>query len=579
MKRFIAFLLPLAFTLQAFAVTPADVAYQQQLIQRRQLQDAQDLQRQRELDQLKNAREKEAAPVTDQQTPQDIKGGCLKVKQLKISGNKKLGQKIIAKTARPYLKECMDAAQMQELQSAIQKLYVKKGYITARIYFNFNEASNGVLGIIISEGKINKFYLTPCKDCPVKEGARAKTRLFSAFPLKESKTLNLRDIEQGIEQINKLSSNNAVMEVRPADDYGFSDIYIINNPQGKTQLGLNYDNSGQDSTGRYKGRLSLAQDDILAFNENLYASYTTSLGVNRDKKYSDLLSAAFFVPLGRFTLSDNFSYSKYLATVKGDVQDFTTDGYSYNNDISLDYLISRGQKYKLYAGLQLGVYETKNYIADTYISSSSRLLAAGAAYVNYVYYGQLSSLFTRLSLKRGLPVFGAEDDKNKPAGFSEAEFTSLNFNGDYYRFFGPLTYSLSLTAQYSADNLYSSQQLLIGGESSVRGFRDISLFGDSGLYARNEVKLPFYAFLHSQNPYINSALGYLYAAAFIDYGYVRQSLLNYDGSLAGAGAKIGLSSKYLYGGITYARALYAPKGVDKEGSIFYFNLGFNIAFF
>ena len=48
----------------------------------------------------------------------------------------------------------------------------------------------------------------------------------------------------------------------------------------------------------------------------------------------------------------------------------------------------------------------------------------------------------------------------------------------------------TLSAQHSRDVLYGTEQFLVGGPFSVRGFRHTSIAGDSGFYWRNEVGMP-----------------------------------------------------------------------------------------
>jgi hemolysin activation/secretion protein len=45
----------------------------------------------------------------------------------------------------------------------------------------------------------------------------------------------------------------------------------------------------------------------------------------------------------------------------------------------------------------------------------------------------------------------------------------------------------SAYGQWSPDRLYGSERLTLGGESSVRGFKEQYLSGDNGGYWRNEL--------------------------------------------------------------------------------------------
>ena len=58
---------------------------------------------------------------------------------------------------------------------------------------------------------------------------RRLTQKFFAFPdLVKNQAINLRDIEQGIDQINRLSSHNAKISLDPSEKSGYSNVKIEN---------------------------------------------------------------------------------------------------------------------------------------------------------------------------------------------------------------------------------------------------------------------------------------------------------------------------------------------------------------
>jgi len=91
-------------------------------------------------------------------------------------------------------------------------------------------------------------------------------------------------------------------------------------------------------------------------------------------------------------------------------------------------------------------------------------------------------------LSRGMPWFDAESDSGKNDDLPKAQFRKWSVSSSYQR---PVTQKMwwlsSLYAQWSPDRLYGSERLTIGGENSVRGYKEQYLSGDVGGYLRNEL--------------------------------------------------------------------------------------------
>ncbi|WP_394852393.1 POTRA domain-containing protein, partial [Klebsiella variicola] len=89
------------------------------------------------------------------------------------------------------------------------------------------------------EGKLEKITM---------EGA-AKRELTMAFPGLEGHILNLRDIEQGMEQINRTRATPVQIEIQPGEKPGGSIVNLTATAERPLLLSMSVDNSGQKSTG------------------------------------------------------------------------------------------------------------------------------------------------------------------------------------------------------------------------------------------------------------------------------------------------------------------------------------------
>jgi len=95
-------------------------------------------------------------------------------------------------------------------------------------------------------------------------------------------------------------------------------------------------------------------------------------------------------------------------------------------------------------------------------------------------------------------------------------------------------YTGLLVGQWSTDQLFSSEQISLGGFSSVRGSRSSLFFGDTGIYGRNELSLE----LTKPQPSDSDAffdIGDLSAFAAFDIGHIvgRSEINQSDVTLGG----------------------------------------------
>ena len=111
--------------------------------------------------------------------------------------------------------------------------------------------------------------------------------------------------------------------------------------------------------------------------------------------------------------------------------------------------------------------------------------------------------------------------------------------------------------------MYGSERLTIGGESSVRGFKEQYLSGDKGGYWRNEVNRTLVTL-----PY----LGSISALAALDGGYLQRDKLdaNASGTLWGGAVGLGSRSRYFSSQLTVGWPLAYPDWLKPDRvSVYY----------
>lgn len=451
----------------AAPVTPGDL----DVIQNQQQQRLQQDQQQR--DALTQAHQvelqkTESAPAS---------GPCFEINQISLQQASLITPDTQKRLVAPYINQCLSLDRINQLVRAISEWYVQRGYITSRAFLTEQNLSHGTLNITVLEGKLEAIHL---------QGASAR-QLNMAFPTRAGRILNLRDIEQGMEQINRLRTTPVQIEIIPSSQPGYSIVNLTSTPEFPLTLGLNMDNSGQRSTGIGQLSGSLVGNDLLGVADRWFVSGGRSSAFS-DWRDAQNFQAGVSVPYGYGLLDYSYSWSNYHSRFNANSFDWYSNGDNISNRLSGSWVLFRNGQIK--TGLQLGLnhYVSHNWLNETLLESSSRKLTSLQIGFNHTQKiaGGVATLNPMLS--RGMAWFDAESDKGKSDDFPKAEFRKWSVSSSYQR---PVTQKMwwlsSFYAQWSPDRLYGSERLTIGGENSVRGYKEQYLSGDVGGYLRNEL--------------------------------------------------------------------------------------------
>ncbi|WP_249415847.1 POTRA domain-containing protein [Klebsiella grimontii] len=103
------------------------------------------------------------------------------------------------------VQSCMTLPDIRERVRDVTQDYLSRGFITSRAWLPEQDISGGTLVIAVTEGKVEAVTL---------EG-HEENAIRMAFPRAEGRVLNLRDAEQGLEQLNRLNSRPLTVDILP----------------------------------------------------------------------------------------------------------------------------------------------------------------------------------------------------------------------------------------------------------------------------------------------------------------------------------------------------------------------------
>ncbi|EHG7529981.1 TPA: ShlB/FhaC/HecB family hemolysin secretion/activation protein [Escherichia albertii] len=409
---------------------------------------------------------------------------CFQIKQTELEGADALPHWLpLQKIANGAVGHCLGAKGINLLMSTLQNRLVDHGYVTTRVLAPSQDLKSGILRLVIIPGVVRHVRLTPDSDDYI--------RLYSSFPAHEGSLLDLRDIEQGLENMQRLPGVQADMEIVPGEQPGESDILITRKQDKYWRLGFSLDDSGTRSTGRYLGSITFYLDNPFSLSDLLYVSATHNFphyGGKGSKNYTGHYS----VPFGYWQFSVTASDYDYHQTIAGDVEDYQYSGESQNLDVQLSRVLHRNGAQKTVLTYDIQARRSRNYINDTEIQVQRRQTAAWRIGLQHRHYISQTTLDAGVSWQRGTRWFGAQPAPEETFGEATALSKILQMNASFNLPFTlaeqPFHYSFQYQRQLSNTSLTPQEQFAIGNRWTVRGFDgERTLNASNGWYIRNDL--------------------------------------------------------------------------------------------
>jgi hemolysin activation/secretion protein len=452
-----------------------------------------------------------------------------------------------------YRGQCVGKAGLDVLAKGLQQSILSRGYVTTRVLLAPQDLSTGTLAFTLVPGVVRQVRLAD----PALWGTWR-----TAFPTREGGLLNLRDLEQGLEQMKRAASQDADMKIEPTDVPGESDVVVTVKRTKPWTFVVSADNSGTDATGKWQGNVSLGIDNPLGLND------VFSVGANQDLSFGNKslgshgFNGSYSVPWGYWTATLSGSTSTYYQAIAGTGGlTYVSSGNSQTAALRLARVLSRSQTDVLGAYVQLSKRFGDSFIEDTSIPLQHRdntFFEAGLTDRHYFGGAQFDGT---LAYRQGIGGLGATPDPTTDDGMPQPAtyrfhmaVLDANLSVPFAVAGQRFAYVGTVHGQLTNDTLFYIDDLTIGSRYTVRGFDgNTMLAGDSGFYWRNELQWPL--FQTGQTLY-----------AGIDYGRVfgPGTALQPGTQLAGAviGIRGGIPVKYA--GFSYdlfvGTPLYKPSG-------------------
>ena len=533
------------------------------MIQQEQLQQDRDTQRERN---LRLDAERVGTVVSEPaliDVPSDKNGTSFYIKQIQLDGVPK-ELSFLNKIARKHEQKHVTVSDITNIRNAFQRKLLDKGFVTSQVYIPEQNLNAGTLQFMVMPGRVEDIQYSA-------SSAHGPWR--TAFPVRPGDILNIRDVEQGLDQMKRVSSQSVTMKLLPGTSVGTSIIELSIKQDKPVHGSISFDNSGLESTGVYQGSFTSSFDQVFRANDTFTMSLSGDLSGSGSIKGTRAASLNYVIPHGKDTFSVSFSKSRYHQTIQSNPYDFTYSGKSTTMKAKWNHVWSRTQREKRAFDISISTRHNHRFINDMEIPVQAlRTTSMEFGVSNRKYIGN-ATLYSRLGFQWGIGALGAQPEHKASVamGGPTSRYHMWLVDVDYRKPFimghRPASFTSSFHGQWvqGGKRVYSVDTINIGNRYSIYGFDgEYTLIGDSGWYVRNEVS--------SVIPRLNTEV-YLGLDVGAVYGKSTEALVG----KTIAGTALGVRGNYASGLLFDAfvsTPLYKPQGYHTKKFYSGFTVGY-----
>ncbi|MBC8946031.1 ShlB/FhaC/HecB family hemolysin secretion/activation protein [Xenorhabdus indica] len=398
---------------------------------------------------------------------------CLPISGIYMQGISLLSTSDL-KTLSAIPSDCITSHYINKLASEITNLYIQKGYVTARVKL-IPPDYDKTLGIRIIEGFVED----------IREGDRWVNSQ-TLFPDLKNNPLNIHQLDQGLDQANRLQSNRTTLDILPGTVNGGSIILLNNKHSTPWKVSVTTDNYGQKSTGKWMGRLNTSFDSPLGLSDFISFSGSSTLN-NSKKKHNHSYILLYSLPYGEMTFSGFYVDSKYRNKMQLQVRSINIRGNAEQAGMRADWVFHRNQKQIDTLSTQVVYKKGNNYLNDEKLITSSETVSLVSLSVNHLQVIPTGIFTFDIGINKGMPWFDAQTVMDKD--FIKGQM-SLNLKKSFILFKSSYFFDSELYTQYSRNRLPAMECIDIGDKNNIRGFNGSFLCSDNGWYLRNTLSYP-----------------------------------------------------------------------------------------
>jgi hemolysin activation/secretion protein len=385
----------------------------------------------------------------------------------------------------PIQGKCLGAQGVQQIVDRLQNALIAKGYVTSRVLAPAQNLRTGTLSLQLIPGRIQSIQWT--------KGAGQRASRWNTMPASSGDVLNLRDIEQALENYKRVPTADADIQIAPGTEPGTSDLIISHQQPMPFRLSATADDSGTRSTGKYQGSLTFSYDNWWTLSDLFYVTLLNDLGgADPGQRGTHGQTIHYSVPFGYWLAGLTHSNSRYHQTVAGANQDYLYSGTSNNIEVKLSRVLHRDAVGKTSISLKGFQRASNNYIDDAEVEVQRRVVGGLEWGLNHRKSWNGGSLDANVNYRRGTGAWGTLPAPEEAFGEGTSRMKLWLLDASVQQTIAAgeqrLQYSGTWRAQQNRTPLTPQDRFAIGGRFTVRGFDGLAvLSAERGWLIRNEI--------------------------------------------------------------------------------------------
>ncbi|MEH2156067.1 ShlB/FhaC/HecB family hemolysin secretion/activation protein [Nostoc sp.] len=426
------------------------------------------------------------------------------VERFEVIGSTVFSPEELAKATAEFTKRPISLTEVYQARSKITDLYVQNGYITSGAYIPPQTIQSGVVKIQVVEGKLEDILVTGTRRLNPNY-VRSRLAIATSPPLNRQRLLEALQLLQ----LNPLIQN-VTAELSAGSRTGTNLLEVKINEAKTFSSQIVLDNGRSPSVGSFRRRLQFNEANLLGLGDALGIAYTNTDGSNS-------FDASYTLPLNPKNGTLIFNYgitSSHVIEPPFNVLDIQSDSRYYELTFRQPIVQTPTQEFAL--GLTASRRESEaSYIdierlpfpglgAD---EQGRTRVSALRFFQEWTSRNSREVIALRSQFSLGIDVLSPTINQNPP----DSRFFAWQGQAQWARLLAPETlFLLRLNTQLASRTLLPLEQFGLGGQDSIRGYRQDYLLTDNGTFVSAEVQVPILRL-----PQIDSTLQ---VVPFVDFG-------------------------------------------------------------
>lgn len=390
------------------------------------------------------------------------------VENIVVSPSQILTEKEIKDILEDYTQTNVTFTQLKEIVDRINKLYLEKGYVTARAYLPEQTVENETIRIELLEGKVG--------DISVEGNRWTRTKYISdRITLRKGELFSIQKLEQNLMTFNRYNDgvelNGTLLPGQSA--MGTTDVHLKVKERLPFRLTALVDNAGRSTIGKYRAGLMLQDESLFGLRDKL------TIGAYANK-FSVTPFADYNIPVNKKDGRVGFSFSSSNSKIgHGPYRDFNIKSRSQN--YSLYYLqpIYRRPWTEL-SSVASVAYKRATTSFDGYDLYTDQVTSAQVG-LNFRYDTKRGIWYINQNVSYAFPIF------DKRSNYLKLDGGILRLHDFGHGFVGTLRGNYQVIPKKLVPYM---DQFIAGGVATVRGYSEGLLIGRSGYLLSAEMMFP-----------------------------------------------------------------------------------------